>query len=362
MVMPRVDVVVRSPVADSFRVRQVEGMFDLTHATEVEQEFSAELPEEEETWQIGAIVGPSGSGKTTIAQAAFAKQCYKAVHWPRGKAIVDCLGDQSIKTITHTLVSVGFSSPPAWRKPYHILSQGEQFRCDLARALLRGGEFTVFDEFTSVVDRTVAQVASLAVAKAIRSGRIAKRFIAVTCHEDVLAWLQPDWWLDTSCGQLSRRRLRRPDVDLAVFLSKQSAWSLFAPHHYLSPTLSPYAECYLAIWKDRPVGFVAILNAIGRKGMKRISRLAVLPDFQGIGIGSALAACVAEIYHQRGFRVMLTSSHPAIIHLLKHSATWRVRSVKPWGHSPQKSKEAPTCSFGRPVVSGEYVGTGTAGS
>lgn len=354
--MPRIDVVVNSPVTDSFRVRQVEGMFDLRHATEIEQTFSAELPAEDEAWQIGAIVGPSGSGKTTIAQAAFGKQFYQVGRWPRGKAIVDCLGDHPIKTITHTLVAVGFSSPPAWRKLYHVLSQGEQFRCDLARALLRRGSLTVFDEFTSVVDRTVAQVASLAVAKAIRNGRIRKRFVAATCHADVLPWLQPDWWLDTSTGQLSRRWLRRPDISLAILRSKRAAWPLFAPHHYLSSSLSPYAECYLAVWDDRPVAFAAVLNAIGRKGMKRISRLAVLPDFQGIGIGSALAAAVAEIYHQQGYRVMLTSSHPAMIHLLKHSSRWQVRSVKLWGNSRQQSKEAATCSFGRPIVSGEYVG------
>ena len=72
-----------------------------------------------------------------------------------------------------------------------MLSGGEQFRCDLVRALLKPGDLVAFDEFTSVVDRTVAKIGSAAVAKSIRKGRIGKKFVAVTCHYDVLDWLEP---------------------------------------------------------------------------------------------------------------------------------------------------------------------------
>ena len=30
----------------------------------------------------------------------------------------------------------------------------------------------------------------------MRSGQIAGRFVAVTCHYDVTEWLQPDWIID----------------------------------------------------------------------------------------------------------------------------------------------------------------------
>jgi ABC-type glutathione transport system ATPase component len=51
------------------------------------------------------------------------------------------------------------ASPPSWIKPYSILSNGEKFRCDLARALLGDKKRVWFDEFKSVVDRTVARSA-----------------------------------------------------------------------------------------------------------------------------------------------------------------------------------------------------------
>ena len=57
-------------------------------------------------------------------------------------------------------------------------------------------DFVVFDEFTSVVDRQVAQTASLAISKAIR--RTKKRFIAVSCHSDIIEWLEPDWVFNTN--------------------------------------------------------------------------------------------------------------------------------------------------------------------
>ena len=55
----RTDTIVECPVHDSFRVRQVAGMFDLPLEANCHARFSVELPDLEENWQIGAIVGPS---------------------------------------------------------------------------------------------------------------------------------------------------------------------------------------------------------------------------------------------------------------------------------------------------------------
>ena len=100
-----------------------------------------------------------------------------------------------MEEIEKMFYAVGFGSVPSWMKPYSVLSGGEKMRVDLARALLER-DFVVFDEFTSVVDRKVAQTASLAISKAIR--RTQKRFIAVSCHSDIIEWLEPDWVFDTN--------------------------------------------------------------------------------------------------------------------------------------------------------------------
>ena len=102
------------------------------------ERFHAEVPDESENWQIGLIVGPSGSGKSTIAGRAFGDKLYTGGEWPDDLAVVDCFGELSVRKVVDLFTAVGFGSPPSWVKPYGVLSNGERFRCDLARALACG--------------------------------------------------------------------------------------------------------------------------------------------------------------------------------------------------------------------------------
>jgi ATPase subunit of ABC transporter with duplicated ATPase domains len=110
-------------------------MFDVPLAEKASERFEADVPGASENWQIGLIVGPSGSGKSTIARRAFAAKLYSADEWPTDRAVVDCFGELSVRHVVELFTAVGFGSPPSWIKPYHVLSNGERFRCDLARAL-----------------------------------------------------------------------------------------------------------------------------------------------------------------------------------------------------------------------------------
>ena len=359
--MPRVDAVVECPVYDSFAVQQVAGMFDVPLAERAVERFAVDVPELGEAWQIGLIVGPSGSGKSTIAGVLFAGEVYQGCAWPDEAAVVDASGEMPVKDVAGLLTTVGFSSPPSWIKPYRVLSNGEKFRCDLARALARGymaedgaKPTVVFDEFTSVVDRTVAAIGSAAVAKGIRGGRIGCRFVAVTCHYDVAEWLEPDWVLDMSTREFHRRRLRRPRIDLELFRTDRATWRMFARHHYLNGELNRVARCYVATWKGEPVSFCATLPMIGMKGRRRISRIVTLPDFQGVGMGMRVAEEVSAIEVAEGYRVNVTASHPALIAHCQRSEKWRtVRSQKA-GARRQAVIGDYLGAVGRAVVSFEY--------
>jgi ABC-type ATPase with predicted acetyltransferase domain len=195
--VPSFDVLVQStPQQSSFRVAAVRGMFDLPEGA-VSEHFAGDLQIENKPWHVGVIVGASGSGKSTIAREIFGNQnvaCYAA------SSVVDDMPERAdVKEITQAFNSVGFGSPPSWLKPYAVLSSGERMRVDLARALLSEVDPIVFDEFTSVVNREVAKTGSLAVQKAVR--RSGRRFVAVSCHRDVLDWLEPDWVYDTDAQE-----------------------------------------------------------------------------------------------------------------------------------------------------------------
>jgi len=317
---------VECPVYSSFRVKQVAGMFDLDLGAKARASFAVEVPGLEEAWSIGLIVGPSGSGKSTVAQAAFGDHLYEGGHWPADRAVVDCFGEAaSIKQITHVLTAVGFSSPPSWVKPYAVLSNGERFRCDLARALTGDSPVVVFDEFTSVVDRTVAKIGSAAVAKAIRSAKIKRRFVAVSCHYDIARWLEPDWVVDMATQSLARGRLRRPPITLEVVRADRSAWEVFRRHHYLNTNIHRAAKCFVGLVEGCPAVFTAVLPfPHPSKPSWREHRTVCLPDFQGVGLGNAMSELVAAMFRATGKPYISTTSHPAMMRYRCASGRWRM--------------------------------------
>lgn len=191
--MPHFDIVKENKPDVTFRVSKIQADFDvkLEHSNE---RFIGDI-EMPKDWQIGVIVGASGTGKTTIAKELFNEELIKGFEYNAKSVIDDMPKDAKIDDITKMFYSVGFGSVPSWLKPYAVLSNGEKMRVDLARALLEK-DFIVFDEFTSVVDRQIAQTACIAINKALK--KTDKKFIAVTCHYDILDWLQPDWVFDTN--------------------------------------------------------------------------------------------------------------------------------------------------------------------
>jgi len=192
--MPSFNIVRTTQPSDSFRAKSIAGKFDLddNHNTEI---FTGDidLPEH---WNVGLIVGASGTGKTTIAKELFPDSYFYGYEYKEKSVIDDMPQNLSVDEICKAFNLVGFSSPPCWIKPYHVLSNGQKMRVDLANALLSDNDIVVFDEFTSVVDRQVAKVCSYATQKAVRKKN--KKFIAVGCHYDVEDWLLPDWVFDTN--------------------------------------------------------------------------------------------------------------------------------------------------------------------
>lgn len=362
----QISVTVSCPVHKSFRVQQMTGMFDVPITERVTETFDVELPRDEEPWQIGVVVGPSGSGKSTVSNHRWRDSIYQPTpeQWPADPAVIDCFEGTDVKDLTAMLTSVGFSSPPSWIKPYHVLSNGEKFRCDLARSLLCAGDsrLVVFDEFTSVVDRTVAKIGSAAVSKAVRR-REGLRFVAVSCHYDIVEWLEPDWVLDMQTRSLARRRLRRPSIELEIHQASRSAWSLFKKAHYLSGGIPAAASIFIATWHGEPVACVVGANFFGRSkagpkfaGERRISRIVVLPDFQGVGIGRAFVAAVAEMYAAQNLNVRIVTGHPSMVAILKSDPRWHVWRYSPYGNVAITKGSADSAgefrpSFGRGLVS-----------
>jgi ABC-type ATPase with predicted acetyltransferase domain len=318
-----------SKITRTPRVMQLEGMFDLQGADYSVTEIESTFPDlNERDWNIGLIVGPSGAGKSTIARNMFGDVLEKSenIQWSKDKSIIDDFpNDLPIKEITELLSSVGFSSPPAWLRPFHALSNGEQFRVTMARIIAENKDLSVVDEFTSVIDRTVAQIGSSAIAKTIR--RRNQKFVAVGCHYDIEEWLQPDWIYQPHLGEFTWGSVQpRPQVNVEIVWAKYSAWNTFARHHYLTADLNKSAQIYVGLIADQPAVMTAILPLVNArvKNARRISRTVVLPDYQGIGIGMKFVDAVCAGLAAQGLSTYTTTSHPARVRALNSSQNWEM--------------------------------------
>lgn len=337
---------VATPIVKTARVLQTIGLFDVPPTEKSEQEWEVDLPLDEKPWNIGLIVGPSGSGKSTVARHFWPEQFHATYEWSHDKTLLDDFPkSMGIKEIVGLLSNVGFSSPPNWLRPYRVLSVGEQFRVSLARVLAEQPELAVVDEFTSVVDRTVAQIGSAALAKTVRQR--GQRFVAVSCHEDIVDWLQPDWTYRPASNEFAWRSLqRRPAVKLEIVRCHHSEWALFRRHHYLDTSLNTSAVCFLAFWNERPVAFTATLSFPHAvlKNVRREHRTVCLPDFQGIGIGNAMSDYVGAICKGLGMQYQSQTSHPAMIASRARSPNWEFIS-KPNMGGQKFPKQVPGLDF-----------------
>lgn len=192
--MPGFDIVKHIEPKATFRTQSVIGAFDID-VSHIDEHFKGAIDIDGKDWNIGLIVGGSGTGKTTIAREVFGDYIFDGFDAGNG-AVIDAMPKEaSIKDIEKAFTNVGFASPPSWLKPYGVLSNGEKMRVQLAYCLLSGKQPVCFDEFTSVVNREVAKTSSVAIAKAVR--RAGKQFVAVSCHDDIVDWLEPDWIYNT---------------------------------------------------------------------------------------------------------------------------------------------------------------------
>lgn len=324
---------------NSYRAARVKSLFNVESGANFTLE--ADLDLDSAPWQIGVIVGPSGSGKTSMGRQFWGSGALYGPAWPHDQPVIDSIDPTgSFDAATAALSSVGLGSVPTWLRPFHVLSNGEQFRANLARLIAEAPPRAVLDEFSSVVDRQIARIGAGAFAKAWR--RTQGQAVLLSCHYDILDWVQPDWVFDTATGQFTRGWLRqRPRIDVDIWRCGWEHWAAFEPHHYLKLPKMIAATNYVATVDGQLVAHLAVSTRSRTEA--RACRLVVMPEWQGAGVGLRFLDHVCQQWldgqnrYDRPMPTLFHTSHPGLASALRRSQKWTQVSGSLIGSSKARS-------------------------
>ena len=130
------------------------------------------------------------------------------------------------------------------------------------------------------------------------------------------------------------KKRKHPTINLQVYRCSPALWQMFRQYHYLSGSLVTSARCYVAVYQERPIAFIAVVHTRMKARYYRVTRLVVLPDYQGIGVGKRLLNFVAELYtSQTKIPFYILTSNPQIIR--GNMSNWKIMR---FGHASKGRK------------------------
>lgn len=365
--MTKIEVHNRVSDFNSYRAARVKSLFNAENGCNFDLEIDADLSGD---WNIGVVVGPSGSGKTSIGKVIFGENL---IHdytqgWSPDKPIIDEIApDGDFNDVTGALANVGLGDVPAWLRPFRVLSNGEQFRAGLARLICEKPEKVVVDEFTSVIDRQIAKIGSLAFQKSWRRNNPKGKVILLTPHYDILEWVQPDWVIDTKTKTFQRGLpWQRPKIELEIRKVDSSYWRYYKPHYYLNLPMPPAAEYFIGTVNGELACHVAVAPMFTANGY-RATRLVTMPEWQGAGVGTRFLNFIAQ-YHLDGngrknkkYVTFFHTSHPQLCMALRRSKKWVQTSAMMYGSNKASSARSIRKSHKKKGTNGLGSGIGYGG-
>ena len=124
----------------------------------------------------------------------------------------------------------------------------------------------------------------------------------------------------------------KPNIHLAVKEGEKHLWKHFHPYHYMtanSPVSKSFpssAKFYTFYWlldgQEILVGCLGVMFQIASYPAKRLTRVVVLPEFQGLGISSKMINSISDYYTSKGFKVYGATYHPRLGEFRQKSPNW----------------------------------------
>jgi len=281
------------------------------------------------TGTITLITGPSGSGKSLML-AEIARQ-FPTSRWvnntpfPLDVSVLDAIAPtRPVYEALGTLTACGLGEPMLWIRRFNQLSDGEQYRARLARALSlhqqQGNKAPLLcDEFGSILHRRIAKAMAFNLRKLVTREGIS--LVVAISADDLERDLQPDQVIrlgrpepivEKSTANLANQPAKHRAISfirqLRIERGKLRDYECFAPMHYRTRDQIGFVDKVFVLRHGAsgdPVGVViyghpalelALRNRVtgGRfvrngkrlnREMRVLKRLVIHPDIRGCGLG-----------------------------------------------------------------------------
>lgn len=323
----------QSAVFKTFRCQKAANSLDIDVEKKSRHHLSVSA-DIETPYNIGLIVGASGSGKTTLCKNIFGQDCFEEI-LDLSKPVIDQFPDDwSYDQCAVALSGMGLTSVPCWIRPAYTLSNGQKARAEAALQLAGDSGIIVLDEWTSVVDRTVAKVMSHCVQKYARKNN--RRIVLAACHYDIIDWLNPDWIIDCNKQTYEDRRsmvgshTRSDRLRLDIKEVGRHTWKYFSKYHYLSENL-PGGKIYtygLFSGNDQ-IGFQCFARYVpNQPNLFHSNRTVIHPDYCGLGLGIKMIDECSKMIVRKGYRVMAKFSSIPLHKARSNHPFWKLRQVR----------------------------------
>jgi ABC-type ATPase with predicted acetyltransferase domain len=292
-----IDIKLQSEIIPSFRAQVAANSLDIDvkkksiHHLHID---NVNLPNE---WNVGLIYGASGSGKTTLVTQLFGNEIFKSLLNENLPIINQLPKELSYEECAGLLNGIGLNSVPCWIRPVKTLSNGQKARAEAVLLMCQSNEIIFIDEWTSVVDRTVAKAMSICLSKYAKKHN--KKIILLSCHYDILEWLSPNWLIDCNKQEFKLPKsesfffTEREQLQFEIREIGRQSWKYFSKYHYLSDRL-PGGKLYLygLFQGDNQIGFQCFANYVPHRKETTIiyhsNRTVIHPDYNGLGLGIKL--------------------------------------------------------------------------
>lgn len=145
---------------------------------------------------------------------------------------------------------------------------------------------------------------------------------------------------------LNHSSKQKPPMEITVQRVEPQVWELFEKHHYLTPELNKSCKCLVFFLNGNICGFCGLLNC-PRRGMAMghsVSRIVVLPEYQGMGLSPIIMNFCGGILAARGEQtgephpLYIKTIHDKMGQWLERSEKWNPTSYNKKGRNKESTE------------------------